>query len=125
MAARRSAPQATQTSQPAPTVVKVSDQSYQPHRNRRGGYCHYCGEWVEAGTGDLTHFADEEDVDFLGNGHSWIVSCWNDRAGCAERVEAAREARKAKLDDAPRPWPRTGDLFADFWGNHEDIAPGN
>lgn len=73
-------------------------------RNRHPDHCRACGKFLQAGEGELVHYTDEEDIDYLGGGKSWVVYCI-DTQGCQARVNATKAEvqrageRRESLDD--------------------------
>lgn len=89
-----------------PVSAPVVKTSPAPSLNRRGDHCSRCGHWVEPGLGELTHLTDEEDIDFLGGGKSWIVTHLDiaicDANIAADKAESDREAAETAAEDSAR-----------------------
>jgi len=58
-------------------------------------FCHFCGQELSRSTANLVILTDEEDIDFIGRGHTHIWVC-KDEAACKARREAAKAAREAE-----------------------------
>jgi len=69
-------------------------------RNRRPDYCRRCGHMVPAGEGSLVHLEDEEDIDFIGKGQTWIVY-HGDKVLCDKYIaDDKREKQEKETQEA-------------------------
>ncbi len=89
-------------------------------KNKKAGFCVWCGLRLEPGEGDL-RYVDQGD-EGLGFGPfgatGWLVSC-PDRAACRGRVTTSREAEARHREEARR----VDALERELFHRHREFFP--